>query len=192
MPDNRTRLLDAAIELIANGGMHALTHLKVAERAGLPKGATSNVFRTRDALVIGVCEHMVAREVAPVTEAFAVRNADELADSLHRLYVEITTGRNRTITLARLALFEEAGHNEAIRAALTAGRSTFAQVLLASLAALGAPDPRMAGDLLIVTIQGLFVQHLQLGAAVDPKAIIAAAVRSVLPARTAAAADQGT
>lgn len=180
MPDNRTRLLDAAIELIAEGGMHALTHLKVADRAGLPRGATSNVFRTRDALVVGVCEHMVAQELTPATEAFAVRDADELIDSLHRLYVALTTGRTRTVTLARLALFEEAGHNEPVRSALSAGRSTFAQVLLASLAALGAPDPRLATDLMIVTIQGLFVQHLQLGAAMDPKAIIGAAVRSAL------------
>lgn len=186
MRDNRTRLLDAAIELIAEGGMHALTHLKVAERAGLPKGATSNVFRTREALVVGVCEYMVTQELTPATEAFAVRDTDELAESLHRLYVVLTTGEHRTVTLARLALFEEAGHNDTVRAALTTGRSTFAQVLHASLAALGAPDPRLATDALIVTVQGLFVQHLQLGSDVNPRAIIAAAVRSVTerPQRT--------
>lgn len=58
---NRRRVLDAAIELVGLSGVRALTHARVDAAAELPKGSTSNYFRTRAALVAGVIEHLAAR-----------------------------------------------------------------------------------------------------------------------------------
>ena len=47
----RERIADAGIRLVATGGPHALTHLKVDAEAGLPRGSTSYYARTRRDLV---------------------------------------------------------------------------------------------------------------------------------------------
>ena len=62
MPDRRTALLDAALELVGTQGMRGLTHRAVDAAADLPPGSTSNYFRTREALILGIVERFVARE----------------------------------------------------------------------------------------------------------------------------------
>lgn len=47
------------IELLGTQGLRALTHGRVDARAGLPRGSTSNHFRTRQAL-LGACDPQVA------------------------------------------------------------------------------------------------------------------------------------
>src|SRR5689334_13711377 len=60
--DRRTSLLDAAVELVGTSGMRGLTHRAVDQAAGVPSGSTSNLFRTREALVAGIVERYVERE----------------------------------------------------------------------------------------------------------------------------------
>ena len=50
----KVRVLEAAVELLGTEGLRALTHARVDAQAGLPKGSTSNYFRTRAQLLIGV------------------------------------------------------------------------------------------------------------------------------------------
>src|SRR5216117_2291021 len=102
--------MDAAIELVGTEGLRSLTHARVDERAGLPKGSTSNYFRTREALTIGVVEWMAQRELAELTPPAEPRSPAELVELLAG-GIDYTTGPNRTLTAARLALFSEAAHN---------------------------------------------------------------------------------
>lgn len=51
MPDRRTRIVDAAIAIVGEGGTRALTHRSIDARLGLPEGSTSNYFRSREALL---------------------------------------------------------------------------------------------------------------------------------------------
>ena len=62
MADRRTDLLDAALELVGTQGMRGLTHRAVDTAAGVPPGSTSNYFRTREALVLGIVERYIVRE----------------------------------------------------------------------------------------------------------------------------------
>lgn len=57
----RRELCDAAIELIASGGIRALTHRAVDKQVGLAEGTTSGYFRTRDALLRGVFDRVADR-----------------------------------------------------------------------------------------------------------------------------------
>ncbi|MFC7482775.1 TetR/AcrR family transcriptional regulator [Luedemannella flava] len=59
MVNRRDDLLDAAITVLGEGGMRALTHRAVDAAAGLPAGSTSNYFRTRDALLGAVIDRFV-------------------------------------------------------------------------------------------------------------------------------------
>jgi DNA-binding transcriptional regulator YbjK len=120
MASTKVRALDAAIELVGTEGLRALTHARVDERAGIPKGSTSNYFRTRAALLIGVADRILERELPAVGTAFSPSSATELVDAACDLF-EFTTGVNRTMTTARLVLFMEASHNADLRDALTQG-----------------------------------------------------------------------
>ena len=108
--------LEAAVDLLGTSGLRSLTHARVDARAGLPPGSTSNYFRTREALLAGVVEHMVTTE-APVVDASVLpRTAEELATELTRLF-DFLTGQNKTMTTARMVLLMEASHDENLRAA---------------------------------------------------------------------------
>lgn len=121
MTPTRTRALDAAIDLLATEGLRALTHARVDERAGIPRGSASNYFRTRVALRTGVAQRILERELTPVGAALAPASAPELVDALAGL-IEIITGPGRDVTTARLILSMEASHDAALRAEPSRGR----------------------------------------------------------------------
>ena len=53
----------AAVEVFAARGVHGLTHRAVDQAAGLPQGSTSNLFRTRQALVTAVADDVAQARV---------------------------------------------------------------------------------------------------------------------------------
>ncbi|MGA5561115.1 TetR/AcrR family transcriptional regulator [Streptomyces platensis] len=61
------RIADAALTLLAERGMRGLTHRAVDEQAGLPQGSTSNVARTRAALLEAAVRRLAEREAAVLT-----------------------------------------------------------------------------------------------------------------------------
>ena len=179
MPTNRERGLVAAVELLGTEGLRSLTHVRVDERAGLPKGSTSNHFRTRAALLEGVVGWMVDRELPEVGAAAAPETVDELVEALAGLF-EFMMGPNRTVTAARMVLLMEAAHDPALRAALSRGRAAMEATLLPALARLGAPDPQLAADALAACFEGLFLHDLGRHAQVDARPVLELVVRAAL------------
>src|ERR1700761_2889176 len=56
------RVADAALALLAERGTRGLTHRAVDEAAGLPQGSTSNIARTRRALLELAVRRLADRE----------------------------------------------------------------------------------------------------------------------------------
>jgi DNA-binding transcriptional regulator YbjK len=56
--DRRLRLVEAALQVVADGGLRALTHRAVDAQAGLPEGSCSGYFRTRLALLTALTEQV--------------------------------------------------------------------------------------------------------------------------------------
>ncbi|GAB3971239.1 TetR family transcriptional regulator [Plantactinospora veratri] len=54
----RAELADAAIALLAETGVHGVTHRAVEKRAGLPPGTASNYFRSREALLVAAADRV--------------------------------------------------------------------------------------------------------------------------------------
>src|SRR5690554_6880543 len=104
----RDRALDSAIELLGTRGLRALTHARVDEHAGLPRGSTSNYFRTRAALLEGVVGWLTEQELAGAQPDFdpSTASADDLIDFLCAL-ISLQTDTFRSRTLARYVLFLE-------------------------------------------------------------------------------------
>ncbi|MFT4295109.1 MAG: TetR family transcriptional regulator [Micropruina sp.] len=179
MASNRQRALRAAIEILAAEGVRALTHRRVDEVAGLPEGSTSNAFRTRAALLIGITEQMVADELRVVAESPPGASPEQLAESLVSLFQRLT-GPLRGQTAARLALFVEAGHDEAIRTVLRGARSTVVGPIRSAFVAVDAADPDLAVDLVTACFEGLFLQVVGLGVDLDPRPVITSVVRAAI------------
>src|SRR3712207_61767 len=159
--------------------MRALTHARVDARAGLPKGSTSNSFRTRRALLSGVLDHLLALQVEQVSGVFEVATADELVDVLCAL-LERATGPDRAQTAARFALFVEAGHDPDLREPLARGRAAVEAPLVLALAGLGVRDPRAATAVVVPCLQGLLLRHISRLDDADPRPVVSRVVQAVV------------
>jgi DNA-binding transcriptional regulator YbjK len=127
MSGRRESLLDAAITVAGQAGIHGLTHRAVDAAAGLPAGSASNLFRTRDALLEAVTGRFADRERASWEEIAArvcPTTPGQLAGALAEFARE-ATGPNRTLTLARYAILLEAAIHPPLREQL---RDTGARV----------------------------------------------------------------
>lgn len=151
----REVVLDAAVEVVNDGGMRGLTHRSVDERAGLASGATSNVFRTRSALVQGILQRVLERELA-VWSALdePADSIEDLSERLAHLVEELAT-EHRSLTAARHAVVSEAVTDEKLLAVFTTARERAIDWAEGQLTRLGSRDPRSDGRALLALIDGL-------------------------------------
>jgi DNA-binding transcriptional regulator YbjK len=178
-PSTKLQALDAAIELLGTEGLRALTHVRVDRRAGLPKGSTSNYFRTRGALLTGVVDRILERELPLVGATSSPTSADDLVEGLCGLFAYLT-GPNRVQTTARLVLFVKGSHDAGLREALTRGRAAMEATAFTALAELGAHDPRAAGAAIAACSEGLLLHNIARHDDADPRPTFDLVVRAAL------------
>ena len=178
MADRRTLLLDAALELVGSQGMRGLTHRAVDAAAGLPPGSTSNLFRTREALVLGIVERFIVRERAMVTgpRDEVDPTPDGVATALGR-FVDRALGPDRTVTLARYAILVETAQNPDLREFIAPGAGQVDAWTLDLVTHAGSRYPHRDVGVLSNYVTGLLLHELALPSA-DLDA--AARVRSVI------------
>lgn len=180
MTSPRTRALDAAIDLVGTEGLRSLTHGRVDAAAGLPKGSTSNYFRTRSALLAGVVDRVAEREMSGITGAFSAETPQELADGLGAL-IETTTGPLRVLTTARLAVFLEASRDPELQAASSRGRAAMRTVIADALERLGAAEPGRLADGLMACCEGMILHRITRGDTTNPRTIFTALLAGRFP-----------
>lgn len=144
-PETRTRVLDAALALVAERGLQALTHRGVEDRAGVTHGTTTYYFRTRDALIEALFAHLCDRQVVWVTDLFS-RLAAAAASGTAPAHRETFTRQaleslvaERALTLARFEMYLHAARTPHLQPALAAARQRHADLQAQLFAALGAP-----------------------------------------------------
>lgn len=109
----RSRLLEAAINCLAELGYQASTVAVVAEHAGVSRGAAQHHFPTREALFTAALEHVTAVRAAEMKQQFAELpggrpDTATVVDVLFTLF----TG---TLFRAALALWVAAANEPALR-----------------------------------------------------------------------------
>lgn len=167
------------MELLGTYGLRALTHARVDERAGLPKGSTSNWFRTRAALLEGVADELAARDLAGLAAAPAPQTGADLVDLLCAAFAR-ATGPDRVATTARLVLFVEASHDDALRARAQRGRDALAAWGAEALARAGAPDPQAALVAVAAAYEGMLLHAVARHDPADPRPTLRTVVEAVL------------
>ncbi len=186
MATRREELVDAAISVLGERGIHALTHRTVDARAGLPAGSTSNYFRTRDALLNAVVERFAALERLAwedLARRMSPTTPHELAQVL-ALAAREATGRLRTLTLARYAILVEAGIHPSLRAQLSTTGSGVNAWFMQWLRVAGSTAPERHGPIIMNHYTGLVLHDVAIpDPAFDPTDQITALVTTVIRPR---------
>jgi AcrR family transcriptional regulator len=153
----------------------------VDERAGLPKGSTSNYFRTRAQLLIGVNDWIGEHDLASADDiAMPPQTPADLVEGL-AIGIEMLTGPHRIVTAARLTLFLEANHNPEIRAAVSKTRVVMERSIVAVMARLGATDPDSAALALMACSEGIILHRIARHDTTDPRPLLRVVVNGTLP-----------
>src|SRR5690554_1087811 len=154
----RERALAAAIDVVGEQGIRALTHGRIDAHAGLPKGSTSNWFRTRAALLAGLVYHIAEAERADAA-ASDVSSPEELVDALCGL-IETATTTHAARTRVRFALFLEMAHDSEVLAPMLRQRTRFVDWTAGLLERLGATAPEESARTLLACGNGLVFHRL--------------------------------
>jgi DNA-binding transcriptional regulator YbjK len=188
MPNRRDELLDAAICVLGERGMHGLTHRAVDAAAGLPAGSASNYFRTRDALLNAVVERFAARESAnwdEIATDVCPTTPEELARAMS-MFAQDAAGPHRTLTLARYAILVEAGIHPSLRAQLSVTGSRVNAWFTNWLRIAGSTDPERGAPIIMNHWTGIVLHQLaNPDPAFDPSAQIATLVAAIVRPRPA-------
>lgn len=164
--DRKTRLADAAIDVLGTGGVRALTHRAVDTRAGLPQGTCSYHFPSRTALLTAALTRIAALDLAD-------SSADDLAGVL-RGWVSGDAARTR----ARFMLMLD----PQARAELGPSAARLAGGFVERGVALFGSEER--ARLAIALIDGLLLDELTRGTVTDEqRAARLAAVQEVVTTR---------
>jgi AcrR family transcriptional regulator len=158
----RQHLLDTAIALIGERGIHGLTHRALDAAAGLPAGSSSNHFRTRDALLNAVVERFAERERAN-WEELAAKTCPTTPQELARTLAEFAVlgvGPHRTLTLARYAILVEASIHPSLRDQLRATGSRVNDWATNWVRIAGSPDPLRHAPVIMNHVTGIVLHEL--------------------------------
>ncbi|WP_067716104.1 TetR/AcrR family transcriptional regulator [Nocardia yamanashiensis] len=156
----REALVRAALELIAEEGPGAVTHRRVAARAGLPGATTGYFFGSVQDLVdeaLALQVHDRISEFGPMLEqALAARPT---LDELLRL-IATTAARSRTAVIAQFQLYLDAGRRPELEGPVTQAVEQFEALAARVLRACGAVDPEEAAGQIVAMIDGFLLHRL--------------------------------
>ncbi|MCB1251683.1 MAG: TetR family transcriptional regulator [Austwickia sp.] len=190
MTERRQRIGDAAVEVLAQQGLRGLTHRAVDAEAGLPVGSTSNVFRSRAALITGVIDRLAERDMSflrefgdavqadasrgPDGSGFGPLDLESAADLVGKIAVALTSPPMDRLTRARMMLaFEDS-------ADLGPQHRGMLVVVMGLLSELGHPDPGATARGIIDYVDGAMFHALTLDTRTVDAEELAAMVRRLL------------
>lgn len=176
---NRDRALDAAVRIVGTGGIHALSHARVDAEASIPRGSTSNHFRTRATLVQGTVDRLVMLEQQSFGGAEPPNGLDGLVEAIVRFTRRAVEG-DREVTVARMAFFAESMHDPEIRVALARGRRRIERWAADMLTTSGVPDPEAAVRRALAVCDGVILHSLALDVDEGPQLDLELLVRATM------------
>ncbi|MDO5684156.1 MAG: TetR/AcrR family transcriptional regulator [Propionibacteriaceae bacterium] len=159
MSDRRRLIADAGLGVLAERGLRGVTHRAVDSAAGLSTGSTSNVFRTKQALVDGLVARLVELDLAALEAADAppdLSSPAALAAQLAQRSAALTRPPMDTITRARQQLALDPAID------LSAQHEEFVAMATQLLQALGASDPASRARSITDYLDGLIFHVLAL------------------------------
>lgn len=163
-PERRRALLaDAALDVLGTEGARALTHRRVDRAAGVPDGSTSNVFRSREDLLLGALDRLIEIEIGAALVAPTPAATDPAGDGAELLAALITmwaAPEHRPRLSARFELLIEATRRPNFQPPLLERRHEIITAVEQLLTAAGRDAPRLRATSLVAWVDGLLLHHL--------------------------------
>lgn len=150
--------------VLGRKGAEGFNHRAVDRQARLPEGSTSNLFRTRAALLGAVCESLTERDLCQLHQAAAKLSAgpevtpEEAASALADI-VQQWAEDDALETCARLELFLAARRDKEIAARLAPARAAFRDFTARWLENVSRQRPAHLGGLMAL-VEGLAMAQL--------------------------------
>ncbi|MFZ0382443.1 MAG: hypothetical protein WCD11_26340 [Solirubrobacteraceae bacterium] len=164
----REALLDAVLRIVAEVGVDAVTHRRVAEVAGLPLASTTYWFESKEHLLTAALERAADRDIERL-RALLGDAPEPGADPLDLVVEAILDPTDDSIQasrgwlLATFALLLEAARRPALREVRDRWTDAYLELLPPLLAAAGSRSPRSDTQLLLAAADGLLLEQLASG-----------------------------
>jgi TetR/AcrR family transcriptional regulator, regulator of biofilm formation and stress response len=161
----REALLDAVLRIVAEVGVDAVTHRRVAEVAGLPLASTTYWFESKEHLLTAALERAADRDIERL-RALLRDGPEGAADPLDLVVEAILDPTDDSIQasrgwlLATYALLLEAARRPALREVRDRWTDAYLELLPPLLAEAGSNDPRSDTQLLLAAFDGLLLEQL--------------------------------
>jgi len=161
----RERLLRATLELIASGGIAAVTNRRVAASAGVSLGSLTYHFDNqtqllRESLLLYVEEETLRRKQIASELAARRPGVEQVAEAVEQL---ATMPADIPRQIAELELHLHAARDPDLRDASRRCFAAHEQVARAALTALGIPDAERHAPTVVALMTGLAVRRLAAG-----------------------------
>jgi DNA-binding transcriptional regulator YbjK len=184
--DRRTRIADAALELLGKQGARALTHRAIDKAVDLPAGSTSYYCSRRSdllALVVARFTELEHQEAVEYAAALHGRmSLDELAEVLARQMWMWLKSRHVLPVATRFELFLAAGREPQLQMLVRNQRRKFLSTIQDALERAGAAEPRSGAKVLIALVEGLLMDTLRTGSPVIGRRELTRVLRALLRA----------
>lgn len=159
----RRRLLDAAVDVVAAGGLRGLTHRAVDAQAELPEGTTSAYYRTRIALLSALADH-VAAKVSTDVDVLAARLSEHVGDHDYAIaqtqrLIESWLKQSKMLA-TRLELGLEAARQPEIAETLSPWRAHLLDVISERMCQVGLGDVRLRAETVVSALDGVLMAAL--------------------------------
>jgi len=164
---SREALLDAAIELIADGGYTATGVDAIARRSGVVKSALYWHFGSKDGLLVAALERTASEWVAEFEAAVIESGAPGARlDNLLKLVRGLFLDRPDRVRLIMSALIERGTNNEEVRVGVARILDIMRSAIARGMSVLPIPEHRIEGlaTLTLQTLAGAFLDYFA-----DPK-----------------------
>ena len=161
-PGVRERILRATLELIATGGVGAVTNRRVASAAGVSLGTLTYHFNSqtqllRESLMLYVQEETARREGIAQELSARAASVEEVALEIEQIAAVATDIPNQ---IAELELHLHAARDPELREASLRCFQAHEQIASAALAALGVPASTLSAATVVALMTGLAVRRL--------------------------------
>lgn len=159
----QAHLLDCAIEVVGTSGLRGLTHRALDRAAGLPEGSCSVYYRTRQALLGALADHVAAQltaDVRAVTEGLPADDDDPSASIAATIGLLIDWSRTPALIVTMSELSLEAVRTPALQESMRSWRRDLVDVICPVVERHRKEQALLRAQTLVAAVEGVAIQSL--------------------------------
>lgn len=155
------QLLEATLRVIATAGAEAVTYRRVADEAGLTRGAVTHHFASREDIILQAFRHYIGTvdgQLSEISASVRYKGVKGVIEGLVRYHAREFLDPSRVLAEYELILF--AARNEEIGRAVRAWEDALTASLELRLEAAGAAQPRQSAHLMLAVFRAFELESL--------------------------------